>query len=310
MSNTTTTALKPVTRDIVDTVTSKVKEFQQKRALQFPENYSPENALKSAGLILQETKDRNGNLAINVCSHSSIANALLNMVIQGLNPIKQQCYFIVYGKTLSMQRSYFGSMQVAKMVDPTIKDIISEVVYEGDEFIYEKQKGKTVIVKHAQKLENISKTKIKAAYCSMFYTDGSENSTIMTIEEIYQAWMQGQIKPIKDGKLDPDTTHGKFTAEMAKKTVINRACKIIINASDDESILRHSYDETEQISAEAETEFEIAENANAIDIDVEKDSEAEGVDAKEVDAETGEITKAQKEKPASPTISDAEQMSF
>lgn len=95
-------------RNITDNVLNKVRKFQQDGQIYFPNNYSPENALKSAWLKLQEVKDKNGKLALDVCTKPSIANALLNMIIQGLNPMKNQCYFIPFGNQLTLMRSYFG----------------------------------------------------------------------------------------------------------------------------------------------------------------------------------------------------------
>jgi recombination protein RecT len=37
---------------------------------------------------------------LQACTRDSIANALLDMAVQGLNPAKKQGYFIAYGKQL------------------------------------------------------------------------------------------------------------------------------------------------------------------------------------------------------------------
>src|SRR5690606_24667209 len=103
-----------VKKDTVDVVAEKVRQFQERGEIHFPTNYSPENALKSAWLVLQETKDKNGKPVLQSCTKNSIANALLNMVVQGLTPAKQQGYFIAYGQQLVFQRSYFGTMAVTK----------------------------------------------------------------------------------------------------------------------------------------------------------------------------------------------------
>src|SRR5690606_36842274 len=103
-----------VKRDTVDVVAERVRHFQERGEIHFPANYSPENAMKSAWLILQETKDRNKRPALDVCTKDSLANALLDMVVQGLNPQKKQGYFIVYGKQLVFLGSYFGTMAVTK----------------------------------------------------------------------------------------------------------------------------------------------------------------------------------------------------
>jgi recombination protein RecT len=260
-----------VKRETIDIVTAKVKQFQNNGELFFPPNYSPENALKAAWLQLQEVQDKNYKPALQVCTKESIANALLSMVVQGLNPDKKQCYFIVYGAKLQMQRSYFGSMTVTKAVNPDIEEIYADVVYEGDGFKYNKVRGRTVIVEHTQTIENVKKDKIIAAYCMVLYKSGKEESTIMTFDEIKQAWKQSKMGVFDDkGNLKTGGTHEKFTADMCKKTVINRACKPIINSSDDSNILAKYAKQSYTDIAEADAEEEITENANMeyIDVDV------------------------------------------
>jgi recombination protein RecT len=259
-----------VKRETVDIIAAKVKQFQNNGELFFPENYSPENALKSAWLILQEAQSKDYKPALEVCTKDSIANSLLSMVVQGLNPDKKQCYFIVYGNKLQMQRSYFGSMAVAKAVNPEIEDIYADVIYEGDEFEYSKVRGRNVVVKHIQTIENVKKDKIKAAYCSVFFTNGKEETTIMTFDEIKQAWKQSKMSPVDEkGNLKAGGTHEKFTADMCKKTVVNRACKPIINGSSDASLLARYAKKTYSDVEEAEAEEEIIENANTEVIDIE-----------------------------------------
>jgi recombination protein RecT len=262
-----------IQKDTVDIVAKRVREFQERGELHFPANYSPENAMKAAWLAIQDTVDRNKKPAIEVCTRNSIANALLNMVVQGLNPAKKQCYFIVYGNQLVLQRSYFGSMHIAKTVDPNIKEIVPDVVYKDDVFLYGKERGRTVIVKHEQKLENVDKGQIIAAYCSVFYKDGTEQTTIMTFDEIKQAWKQSQMNPIDEkGNIKDGSTHGKFTAEMAKKTVVNRACKTIINSSDDSNLVILAYNNTNDDIEDARAQEEVNNNANKIALVVDDDT--------------------------------------
>ncbi len=64
---------------------------------------------------------------------TSISNALLDMVIQGLSPAKKQCYFIKYGNKVQLMRSYFGTMAVLDRVTGGA-DITPVVVRAGDEF--------------------------------------------------------------------------------------------------------------------------------------------------------------------------------
>jgi recombination protein RecT len=262
-----------VKKDTVDVVASKVREFQERRELHLPANYSPENAMKSAWLTLQSTVDRNQKPALEVCTKDSIANALLDMVVQGLNPAKKQGYFIVYGNKLVFQRSYFGTMAVSMQVDDNIAEIISEVVYEGDNFKFKINRGKKEITDHEQTLESINGKKIKAAYCMIIDHDGQVKKTeIMTFDEIKQAWKQSRTNPLDEtGNIKTGSTHDKFTADMCKKTVINRACKQIINSSSDSYLFKQSIERTDGVIAEEESAQEIAENANSelIDVDYE-----------------------------------------
>jgi len=260
-----------VKKDTVDVVASKVREFQERRELHLPANYSPENAMKSAWLILQGTTDRNNKPALEVCTKDSIANALLDMVVQGLNPVKKQGYFIVYGNKLAFQRSYFGTMSVAMQVDDSIAEIIAEVVYEGDVFKFKINRGKKEITEHEQTLESINTKKIKAAYCMIIDHDGQVKKTeIMTFEEIKQAWKQSRTNVFDErGNIKTGSTHDKFTADMCKKTVINRACKPIINASSDNYLFKQSVYRTDGVIAEEEVAQELSENANKEFIDIE-----------------------------------------
>lgn len=256
-----------IKRDTVDVVADRVRKFQESGELHFPANYSPENAMKAAWLSIQETTDKNDKPALEVCTKDSIANALLNMVVQGLNPVKKQCYFIVYGNKLTLQRSYFGAMHIAKTVDPDIADIVAEVVYEGQTFKYAKKNGYNYIVEHQMQLGD-DKNPIVGAYCQVLYNDGSEHATVMSIGEIMSAWTKSPTHPIdQNGNLKATSTHAQFTGEMAKKTVINRACKSIINSSGDDSLLITAYQQTEADIAEAEAQEEIKANANTIIIE-------------------------------------------
>lgn len=258
-----------VKKDTVDVVAERVRSFQENGELHLPDNYSPENAMKAAWLILQETIDREKKPVLDTCTKDSIANALLGMIVQGLNPSKNQCYFIAYGKQLTLQRSYFGSMALAKRVDENIEDIYAEVVYQGDKFKFAKQRGKTVVTEHEQTLENMNKKDIIAAYACVLKKDGSEEATLMTFEEIKQAWKQSKMYPVNDkGEIKANTTHDKFTSDMCKKTVINRACKMIINSSDDSNLIIKYAKISDESRSEAEVEAEIYENANTESIDI------------------------------------------
>jgi recombination protein RecT len=238
-------------------VGKQVRAFIEKRTLVLPSDYSVDNALKSAWLTLQTVQDSKGGLALNVCDEASICNALLDMVVQGLNPAKKQCYFIVYGKTLVCQRSYFGDQALAERVKPGI-EIYSGVVYEGDGFEYELIRGRTVVTCHKTSLENQKPEKIIAAYCGIVDTATGEDlgAEVMTIDQIRQSWSMS--KTYKPGGNSP---HTKFPDQMALRTVIRRRTKNLINSSND-AMLLDSIRRQDENEALAEMEEEVMLKAN------------------------------------------------
>lgn len=263
-----------VKRNTVDVVAEKIRAFQEAGEIHFPANYSPENALKAAWLILQSTVDRNNKPVLETCTKDSIANALLDMVVQGLNPLKNQGYFVAFGNQLKFMRSYFGTMAVTKRVTGA-KDIYAQVVYEGDEFEYEINNGKKKVVKHVQKLENVNNKNIIGAYCTIDFGDGRTYTEIMSMDEIRAAWNMSRSK---DGKV-----HNEFPQEMAKRTVINRTCKMYLNTSDDSGLIMHHFYRSDDSIEEAQIQQEIEQNANSEVIDIEYEIEPE-VAAEEAEA--------------------------
>lgn len=214
--------------NISEQVLSRIEQFQKDGSMILPKNYSVENHMKSAWLALQEVEDKEHHKALQICTKESIANSLLDMVLQGLSVSKKQGYFIVYGNKLIFQRSYFGTIALAKRAGGMVSEPVANVIYEGDDFLYEidPKTAKVAIVKHSQKLENIDNSKIKGAYALVTLADGTTQVTIMSMQQIRAAWEQGATK-------GNSPAHKNFAEEMAKKTVIGRACKAIINSSDD-----------------------------------------------------------------------------
>lgn len=214
--------------NISEQVLSRIEQFQKDGSMILPKNYSVENHMKSAWLALQEVEDKEHHKALQICTKESIANSLLDMVLQGLSVSKKQGYFIVYGNKLIFQRSYFGTIALAKRTGGIVSEPVANVIYDGDDFQYEidPKTAKVAIVKHSQKLENIDNSKIKGAYALVTLADGTTQVTIMSMQQIRAAWGQGATK-------GNSPAHKNFAEEMAKKTVIGRACKAIINSSDD-----------------------------------------------------------------------------
>ena len=267
----------------IDGLSAQLTQKEQ-YGLTFPPNYSVSNALNSAYLILQETVDSQKQPVLKSCSKQSIAAALIDMTVQGLNPMKKQCYFVAMGGKLKLMRSYQGTMAVAKRCG--VKKITAEVIYEGDEFEYHIENGVKYIDKHIQDFMNIDTAKIKGAYAVLTLEDGSTYTEIMNINQIKKAWARGY------GYKDGQGVHSEFADQMAKKTVVNRACKNIINSSDD-GYLTEAFDNT----SDNEELNPVAEDMHHI-IDTEANSEEFVVPENEPQQMVEE--KPSKDKPAEP----------
>jgi recombination protein RecT len=249
-----------VTENKFEVILDRIVRLEE-TGVQFPKDYSPENAARSAWLILQETKDKGGKAALEVCTPNSVANAMLKMVTLGLNPIKKQCYFLVYGNKLECQPSYQGSIATAKRFG--LKAMHANIIYKGDQFEYSiTPNGLTVVSKHIQTLESLAK-EILGVYAVANMEDGSIDTTIMIMEDIKKAWNQGPMN-------GNSPAHKNFPGEMSKKTVINRACKTIINSSDDAGLYGDD-DEPKASPTEAHVSHQIAEKANKESIGFEEE---------------------------------------
>lgn len=219
---------------LTDLVLDRVKQMQDTQDLSLPKNYNASNALNAAFLELQKVQDRNHRPALEVCTHDSIVKSLLDMTLQGLSPAKDQCYFIVYGNELQMQRSYFGTVAAVKRLDG-VKKVRAEVVHEKDDFEIGANEDMELVVKRfVPKFEN-QDNQIVGAF-AMIKTDEGTDFTVMTKKEIDQSWAQTRQKNNK--------VQQNFSQEMAKRTVLNRAAKMFINTSDDSDLLTGAINDT------------------------------------------------------------------
>jgi recombination protein RecT len=95
--------------------------------------------------------------------------------------------------------------------------------------------------------------KVKGAYAIVELADGLRAVEIMSMAQIQAAWNQGSTK-------GTSPAHKNFPDQMAMKTVINRALKLLINSSDDSDL----FDEEEQLvdQVQANVNHKIEQNAN------------------------------------------------
>ena len=202
-------------KNITDSILKNFNELATQGQLYFPKDYSVGNALKLAYSKIV------GN-GLQRCEPLSIANALSEYVIQGLDVSRNQAYFIEYGGKVVMQRSYFGDVSVIKRTG-LVSNINAICVYEGDEFETGfDELGNECVVHHKTKFENRDK-EIIGAYAWAEGINGYRMYCIMTRKEIETSWTMAKAK---QSKFRED-----FKQEASKRTVIRRLVKTIFNTS-------------------------------------------------------------------------------
>lgn len=213
-----------VKQNVGDSVIARVNSLCEV-GFRMPSDYQYVNAIKASMLVLQDLKDRNGKPALEVCTQNSIASALFEMSVKGLDASRKTCYFIVRGDKLCLHESYFGKVLQVKRIYPNF-DPHPVVISEGDEFIYEidPKNGCKRLVKHTQCLENLDKGFV-GAYMYLPTADGGQDLYIMSKRMILTAWSKSSSKE--------QTTAKQFDEKMVMKTIINSGCNMIINSTPD-----------------------------------------------------------------------------
>ena len=276
-----------INNSFIDGLTKQLNE-KCKYGLSFPTDYNLANSLMGAYLVLKETTDKNGKPLLETCSQISIANSLMDMATLGLSVQKKQGYFIAYGDKCQFQRSYFGNITIARRFG--LKDIHAEVIYKNDVFKYHIEDGVKILDSHEQSIENIDNDAIIGAYAVVVMQDGTKYLEVMNMKQIKQSWQQGY------GYKEGSGTHSKFADQMAKKTVINRALKQIINTHGD-VFVQEADERTEDVDrmeqVEADVAYEIAENSNKEEFVVEEPAQ---VEEKPAPKTVADVTAGAKEK--------------
>lgn len=264
-------------KQITDIVFNKVVALQAQGAIDFPNNYSVGNALKSAYLMLQQATTREKKPVLQACTQESIANTLLNMVVQGLNPAKQQCYFIPYGNQLTLSRSYLGTIALTKRLKG-VKDVVAYPIYKNDKLDigFDILTGKTKINEFKPSLAH----NIQELIGALGIIVGEKEPLYieyMNMDQIKKAWEQGQMKG-KSG------AHINFADQMAIKTVINRICKRYVNTADDSDKIADLINQSTK-EVDNAMEVEMAENANIKELPLDEIEEVEFEEVQELDGQ-------------------------
>lgn len=227
-----TTEVATISKDTIPSmVTSITKTMEEygNRGLVLPKDYSVENAIIGAyNILCQDPK-------INTYDKASIRNSLVQMCVLGLNPNKNQAYFIPYGNKLNLNISYFGKTAIVKRIKG-VKDVVSDVIYKDTEYelVTDEYGMEDVKIIKPCPLDKRIGENIVAVWCKVILDEEvfgrKTHTTIMSIEEVQKSWNQGATK-------GNSPAHKNFTSEMCKKTCINRAIKLFVNTINDQDVL-------------------------------------------------------------------------
>ncbi len=233
---------------ITSRVLDQITQMQSAGRITIPADYNVANALTSAWLVLQTTMDMNQNLLFkngvldeSIGTQNSLVNALHDMVVQGMNVAKKQGYFIIYGKTVTFQRSYFGDVALAIRLNPNMVPY-GDVIRKGDDFAPCKVRNRygliTVVGKHVQAWPRKSDDIIGCYVGAVMIDPETGEATdmgmeLMDIDQIRMSWTKS--KTYKPGG---NTFHNQQPDQACLRTVSRRWAKPIINSSGDQMLIQ------------------------------------------------------------------------
>lgn len=186
------------------------------KGIAVPKGYNIGNEIETALFYIAQNTD-----AFQKCPEASIMSALRDMVMQGLSISKKQIYPIVYGNQLQMQRSYFGTITALKYLFPNYQ-VTANVIYKGDKYEYRYDEiGNYYYITNVQSSLENRDGQIVAAFGTIYDTSAKERiyGCVMTWAEIQKNWAKAKTHNVQND----------FPAEMAKRTLINRMCKMFVN---------------------------------------------------------------------------------
>lgn len=199
-----------------------IMESIERGDIKVPQGYNVGSEVALAMMKISQTVGRDGRSAIQSCSKDSIMTALRQMAMNGLSMAQNQCYPIVYGNQLQIQRSYFGALAILRRIFPNY-DIKASVVYKGDgyEYGYNDLTDCYYVKVTAPKLENRDPANIELVFGSIREKSTKEVifSEVMTMEEVKRSWAHAKTSKV----------HEEHPDQMAMRTLLNRMCKLFVN---------------------------------------------------------------------------------
>lgn len=248
-------------KNIADKVFNTLSVSKNDGRLTFPKNYSIGNALTSAYLMISQDSK------LKACSNESVIQSMIDMATMGLNPSKNQCYFIPMGNRCTLITSYFGKMASIKNLHG-VKTVNADVIYKDTDYelLVDDYGNDDIRIIKPCPLDKRKKENIIGAWAKIWFDAdvwGQESyCSILTIDDINASHKMGSAK-------GNSKAHQDFFGEMAKKSAINRCVKYFTNSTLDDNIMIDTIVRTtENDYKEQEEQLKVYEqkNVNANDI--------------------------------------------
>ena len=169
-------------------------------------------------MIRIATAAANKNPKLAQCEPKSLLVALMECAATGLEPFtsQQHAYIIPYGKEAQFMAGWRVLVHLL-LQSGAVESVHSFVVFEGDEF--EVVLGVSPTIKHVPKYTQIDRGKPVAVYAVAKFPGGGYQFDVMSYADIENTR--------KMSKSANSPAWVNFWAEMAKKCVIKRLCKML-----------------------------------------------------------------------------------
>lgn len=248
------TSIEKTALQLAKDTTAWIERSVKENQITVPEGYDTPGEITTALMIIAQTIDKEGRPALESCSKESIMTQLRLMAQNGLSMARKQCYPIVRKPKLCIDTSYFGTISILKRIMPGY-DVRANVIYKDDtyDYVFNEEIQCNQIVNVRSSIENRDKG-IVGAYGVIFEkaTGKVIYSEVMSWKEILISWSHAKT----------DKVQKEFPQEMAKRTLIQRMCKLFLNtekAKDIEGVraynemVSNGYDDEKDITPSEET---------------------------------------------------------
>ena len=215
------TSIEKTALQLAKDTTAWIERSVKENQITVPEGYDTPGEITTALMIIAQTIDKEGRPALESCSKESIMTQLRLMAQNGLSMARKQCYPIVRKPKLCIDTSYFGTISILKRIMPGY-DVRANVIYKDDtyDYVFNEEIQCNQIVNVRSSIENRDKG-IVGAYGVIFEkaTGKVIYSEVMSWKEILTSWSHAKT----------DKVQKEFPQEMAKRTLIQRMCKLFLN---------------------------------------------------------------------------------